>query len=59
MRHDPMAARGAPAHITILFPFRFTLDALTLVTLLVEDDVGMWHVDRSRPLLPDLSPRHG
>jgi hypothetical protein len=28
------------------------------VTLLVEDDAGMWQVDRSWPLLPDSSPRH-
>ncbi len=26
MRHDPMAARGVPAHVTILYPFRPELD---------------------------------
>jgi 2'-5' RNA ligase superfamily len=29
MRHDPMAAHGVPAHITILYPFRTDLDGDT------------------------------
>jgi len=29
LAHDPMAARGVPAHVTILYPFRSTVDAAT------------------------------
>jgi len=29
MQHDPMAARGVPAHVTILYPFRPKLDGDT------------------------------
>jgi 2'-5' RNA ligase len=29
MIHDPMAARGVPAHVTILFPFRSVIDDST------------------------------
>jgi 2'-5' RNA ligase len=28
--HDPMAARGVPAHITLLYPFRPNIDATTV-----------------------------
>lgn len=27
LRHDPMAARGVPAHVTVLYPFRSVVDA--------------------------------
>ena len=30
MQHDPMAARGVPAHVTILYPFRPELDGDTV-----------------------------
>jgi hypothetical protein len=31
--HDPMAARGVPAHVTVLYPFRSSVDEDTVATI--------------------------
>jgi hypothetical protein len=52
LRHDPVAALGVPAHITMLFPFRPHVDDATdelvrSVTETLEPFRGHVRVDRS------------